>query len=767
MGNALRWSALFSLVVASGCSIELAATFCADGSVCPEGWACPTAPGGTCVDPNPEFCAGQADSTQCTPADGGSGVCAEGLCVPSCTRAPDGTPCTTVGDGDGTCEGSLCVPDACNDGIVEGSEVCDVAPDQSCVDLGFDFGQSRCKLDCSGSEPVSCGYIGWRGLGIDGVINATLAFGDETWVATPFGIYRQAATGATWEQLDAQEWQFLVGTNAADVWAFSSQREEYARCVNGVCSTATRPAGYLYFAGMDTDGPIIGGSDATAVFEPWITVWTTSGWIDRSPPLDAFATRATAHGVIDGVPYVAVSSTYLSCGIEGCSSGTGTALRRWNGATWDAAGLAVPLEVQSFAGIALDDFVASGRYFHPLNGQVSPATVHISTVTQFLTRGAGIDFGGSVAVIPGTSDFLIVASDNTTHVYRPPSRGGLHLQIEPVGASDSISTSGDRLVVATAAGLRELGSSAWSDRTEATDGSLVRPNDISITADGGALAVVPFTQPGGALDGRSWTVDLLGKQPTAMQKSTSVPTELANFGLIDTWATTSASGSQYAISSTKLYVTPANPTQQPAQLAVLPLPSIQPTDLAGHGATSLLVVGRAGVRSHYWDGTWIAVDDSALPSGELNAVTALPGTEFLAVGSKGLVARLDVAVSPLRWEVVATASTANLASVVALDRDTFVAAGEREVLLCAATGCQVLTLPPGPGILTGASMRAVDDVMIVGSAGTYWFDGARLTPVDVGGRAPTMVVHASPTIWFGGGSLDRMVDLRSWKLPSP
>jgi hypothetical protein len=111
-------------------------------------------------------CLGLEDATNCY---SDCGTCGDGFCTGTETVVTCATDCTVAPFcGDGTCDApgettANCATDCsagsfCGDDVREGTEVCDGDDTAAlaCSDDGYDYGQIKCKTDCTGADYSSC-----------------------------------------------------------------------------------------------------------------------------------------------------------------------------------------------------------------------------------------------------------------------------------------------------------------------------------------------------------------------------------------------------------------------------------------------------------------------------------------------------------------------------------------------------------------------------------------------------------------------------------
>lgn len=144
----MRWQTLVLVVASIGC-VKSAAVPCGD-HVCP--------PQSTCHEP----------TGLCVPAGCGDGVLAG---TEECDLAPLAADCTDHGfyDREGLVCSPICTIDTagctgrCGDHVVNGPESCDGIPPAgfACVDFGYDIGPLGCSRGCSPGF-ASCSQVGWR-----------------------------------------------------------------------------------------------------------------------------------------------------------------------------------------------------------------------------------------------------------------------------------------------------------------------------------------------------------------------------------------------------------------------------------------------------------------------------------------------------------------------------------------------------------------------------------------------------------------------------
>jgi hypothetical protein len=76
-------------------------------------------------------------------------VCATQAAIDACDSLADGAACSAGSVGEGYCSHGACVPNACGDGQLTGTEVCDGdLISKSCADLNYYYGTTACTASC-------------------------------------------------------------------------------------------------------------------------------------------------------------------------------------------------------------------------------------------------------------------------------------------------------------------------------------------------------------------------------------------------------------------------------------------------------------------------------------------------------------------------------------------------------------------------------------------------------------------------------------------
>lgn len=223
-----------------GC-VETQVSVCADGRICPSGLLCDLTHQ-QCVTPEQlSSCIDAADGEPCTIFVTDDGVCRDHVCLePECGDGfvATGEDCEPGDDivlsctaeeygyyrGDVRC-GSDCLWDEsecsgrCQDTVLDSSdgEECDgEAPDETCLDFGFDVGSTGCNELCF-TDRSGCSFLGWRPISI-----ATEQTIHDVWTATDGTAIAVGDKSAF--HWDGEQWTERVLTDGALalVWGWSA-----------------------------------------------------------------------------------------------------------------------------------------------------------------------------------------------------------------------------------------------------------------------------------------------------------------------------------------------------------------------------------------------------------------------------------------------------------------------------------------------------------------------------------------------------------------
>ncbi len=373
----------------SGC-LQASVVVCEDGRICAEGDVCHEA---ECVSPDQlAACEDVAELEPCTVDEvEGAGRCHGGVCEP--IACGDG-----ILTGSEQCEvGIIPLPDCdehdfyaqgaglvgcnddceydltacadsgyCGDGTVNGPEICD--PDAAivegaCVDLGYDAGRLECTQFCTPRLEL-CHTIGWSRLGSPQLEFTTLAgFGpDDVWAGAVDALAHW--NGTTWTELPG---------GAEDLWGRATD-DLYALLLNKIShwdGTAWTEIGAFDDDVVGSGVSLTGfGDKLYAIFADAIEIWDGASWT-AVPNTEAwFPYDAWAAG--DDDLWLAVSDP------------GGTGVRHWDGSSFIAPTLPVGArDLHAIWGRSVDDlYVAggSGVIHHDASGW---HTIHLGTDMTF------------------------------------------------------------------------------------------------------------------------------------------------------------------------------------------------------------------------------------------------------------------------------------------------------------------------------------------------------------------------------------------------
>jgi hypothetical protein len=400
MGRA-AW--LLGLLLCASC-VSTSSNVCADGSYCPRGFTCDL-DNDRCLLPEQiaECTVGgtkMPDGTECT-YSGIPGACLDGACEAffcgdtRVTAGEDCDPGRNASDESGhvlgpmndldcaslgyygtdglrctrTCtfDRSVCEEryGRCQNGVVEGPELCDGPQMRTCVALGFDAGTASCNAVCSFSI-TDCSRFGWNPESLSDVIALAIAgtrrdeqwafgmhgralrFDGAAWSAVPTGVHNDFvgawanapddtwAVGQSSEALpsvvvhwDGTAWSTVTGIPAGeyvDVWGTAGPRAVYVASSSGAAIHRYDGATWTTLPEFDGEPIALRGSSASDI---WVATrggplmhWNGTAWTNRSP-------AGTSIRFLD----VNAANDVWAIGHASNDPGTGV-IAHYDGATW-------------------------------------------------------------------------------------------------------------------------------------------------------------------------------------------------------------------------------------------------------------------------------------------------------------------------------------------------------------------------------------------------------------------------------------------------
>ena len=728
---------LVVVVVLAACTPEIEVVECSNGWICPSHLTCSPDPEVGCLDPN-AHCVGKPAGEACTPKIGG----------------------------DGTCDGmGLCIPVTCGDNIVEGHEDCDGSLAQSCTELGYDRGRTRCAADCSGPDIEQCGHLGWIDLRLylEAVeVNDVAITGEVVWAAGDRGIYQRAE--GSWTRVHSDPWDWIVAISPSDVWAFA----------DGTMSTTMRT---IHFDGTSwTEVPWVsasGGdpprwlsfaeaSDGTVViaelFTRAIYRRVAGQWVQEEDafPASGVLAKLSAFANLGGTEVLTMDVVEVG----GFPPTVGTAVRVFErpiGGTWSRRHDLFTLgAAKSIVGSATD-YVIAGWYFPFSSNSTRYRAVRVQPGTTAILAGGGV----AAATSEGTlilPDIITASGDPDPSVVGVWRHGDQSLPVEVPDRVTAVASSGDRLVIAVGTDVFELGDGLWSPPIPVTDASTAPPElttivaaDMSYSPDHSRLYVLdrrpqPTAGQNAPNQGLVWSVNQpYGTSPTATEQTRQIADLVGIWGYGGGFATVTRAGHAHH------YVGNSSTSSSD-----FPLLDMTPLDLAGISATDMMVVGHGDVAARRFDGVdWTLATTGLVAGVRLNAVVGVGNDRYVTAGDEGTLAWFDG-----RWHQLEVNTLANLHAVDGIGADAFVATGDRVAVRCSLDACSLDEIDGAP---RHVAMRAADDVFAVGGD-AFHFDGVGWSRLRLAMR-PSFVAVDGSIVWFADttGRVERLVRVRAWK----